>query len=254
MTLNLYHRFTLDDISSPVHGVWIKGCEHTLPCRFAEARFQAIFAQLKALKRPVKVLDLGSGGYLSFRLAERLEGTFILVEGHPVRTMQLAELVQKNSNPQIIQLFFPFYLQALDRFLRSEPVDAILAIGILHFFEHPWKDVIDVLTQHCSRLFLEHLHPYEAAAPIRVAQEPLDLSPYIVEELGSFPTPKPLELRRRALLQIQRKDHSVAAQPGIALSHYRTFGGIYPPLKKAWLRGKEASCRVVRGKILSPLT
>ncbi len=207
--------------------------------------------QVETLAQPIKVLDLGAGhGYLSFRLAERLSGTFLMMEGHLQLSVVLIDSCLQNDNPQTYFLFYPFTLKTLEAFLQKEPVDVILAINILHLFPDPWNEVLAVLTRYCRMVILEHLAPYEKAASLRVVQEPLDLRAYQVTSLGFYPTPEPGELARRELLAISGAQQDLVIKPGIAASTFRVFGGSYPRINPRWLKGKSTQCRIIRGKVV----
>jgi hypothetical protein len=160
--------------------IWFKGKAILRGGRHCEFRYFAIENYLKKFKRPISVLDIGANmGYFSWRLMEKFQGTFTMVEGDAYTGKVLKRLCKLNNNPQAALLSRRFCLQDLKDLAESEHFDVVIALSVIHHFDEPYQEVLEALTRLGSCLIFEPPSVDEYTLnQDRIVKEPLDLSKF----------------------------------------------------------------------------
>ena len=158
----------------------INGKTLSLGYRNSEKRYSEIFKFCKKFNRPISVLDLGAAeGYFTFRLAEDFDGVFVAVESNPER--KLLELCKKNNDPKVLLLNKQMNLKNLKNIKEVQHFDIVLALNIIHHFDEPFQDVLEILVSMSSFCFLEHPNSLENESTKnsqRLDTEKLDLEKF----------------------------------------------------------------------------
>lgn len=130
--------------------IWIQGrvvkkaTHNHLDCN---QRFQIIDTILSRYKRPFTMLDLGAAqGYYSLRAAEKYpQSVFVMMEGnnahYPLIGKQLHSICIDNGLKNVILLQQPIKRIDLAALVECEHFDVVLALNIIHWFPHCWKDI-----------------------------------------------------------------------------------------------------------------
>lgn len=218
--------------------VWVDGEPIINGGRECEFRYYAIRKVLKKFKRPIKVLDIGANmGYFSLRLAEEFEGCFVMIEGTEHIANALHKLCKLNRNGKCILLKRKLCLQDLRNLVEVEHFDVVLALSIIHHFDEPYQEVLDVLTQLGSYLILEPpIKEENTLNQKRIIKEPLDLSKYPHKVLVSVPTGSRFWSRwhrNTYLIPCREKKVPVDSSinfPGINLTTFWKMNGIFPDI------------------------
>jgi len=158
----------------------INGKTLSLGYRNSEKRYSEIFKFCKKFNRPISVLDLGAAeGYFTFRLAEDFDGVFVAVESNPER--KLLELCKKNNDHKVLLLNKQMNLKNLKNIKEVQHFDIVLALNIIHHFDEPFQDVLEILVSMSSFCFLEHPNSLENESTKnsqRLDTEKLDLEKF----------------------------------------------------------------------------
>ena len=143
-------------------------------------RYEKISEICKGYDRSFSVLDLGAAeGYFTNRLADDFEGSFIAVESDKRRG--LANKFKSEGKENVFLLEKKLTLEDLINISEVNYFDVILALNVIHHFDEPFQDVLDVLMSMCSYCVLEHPHMKEDNKTInfqRIEPEPLNLDFY----------------------------------------------------------------------------
>jgi hypothetical protein len=160
--------------------IWFKGKAIQRGGRECEFRYHAIKKFLNKFKRPISVLDIGANmGYFSWRLMENFAGSFVMIEGEEYVAKILLRLCKLNNNPQAILLKGRLCLADLISLSEVEHFDVVMALSIIHHFDEPYQEVLQVLTRLGSYLIFEPPSLDEQTCyQERINQEPLDLSQF----------------------------------------------------------------------------
>lgn len=162
------------------NGIWLKGKPVKQGYRPSENRYFQIENFCNNYKRPFSVLDLGAAeGYFTFRLAEKFDGAFAAVEHDKGRN--ILNLCKENNNEKVMLLHKKMNLHDLKKIAEVHYFDVILALNIIHHFNEPFQEVLDVLMSMCSYCFFEHPDEKEDKKTInfqRLSKEKLNLKKY----------------------------------------------------------------------------
>ena len=161
--------------------VRIQGQTISLGYRESVERYQEIFEFCKKFNRPISVLDLGAAeGYFTFRLSEDFSGVFVAVEGDSKRN--LLDSCKKNNNQNILLLEKQMNLKHLQNLKEVQHFDIVLALNVVHHFNEPFQDVLELLVSMSSFCFFEHPNSLENTATknsSRVKSEKLELEKFL---------------------------------------------------------------------------
>ena len=192
--------------------IWINGKVIQEGARPSEERYLKIAKFCENYKRPFSVLDIGAAeGYFTHRLASEFDGTFTAVEADESRC--LLDVCKKNNNDKVFLLQKRFNLETLKRIAEVHYFDVILALNIIHHFDEPFQEVLDVIMSMCSYCLFEHPDEEEDKKTInfhRLKTEKLNLSKYDSKFLvdtnrWSNINRKLYQLQNSALKKIKRK-------------------------------------------------
>ena len=166
--------------------VRIQGQTISLGYRESVERYQEIFEFCKKFNRPISVLDLGAAeGYFTFRLSEDFSGVFVAVEGDSKRN--LLDSCKKNNNQNILLLEKQMNLKHLQNLKEVQHFDIVLALNVVHHFDEPFQDVLELLVSMSSFCFFEHPNSLENTATknsSRVKSEKLELEKFLPQLLN----------------------------------------------------------------------
>ena len=161
--------------------VRIQGQTISLGYRESVERYQEIFEFCKKFNRPISVLDLGAAvGYFTFRLSEDFSGVFVAVEGDSKRN--LLDSCKKNNNQNILLLEKQMNLKHLQNLKEVQHFDIVLALNVVHHFDEPFQDVLELLVSMSSFCFFEHPNSLENTATknsSRLKSEKLELEKFL---------------------------------------------------------------------------
>ncbi|MDR3624692.1 MAG: DUF1698 domain-containing protein [Chlamydiales bacterium] len=217
--------------------VWVDGKPIFYGGRECEFRYFAIRKFFKKFKRPVKVLDIGANmGYFSLRLAEEFQGCFVMVEGVEHIAQALLKLCKLNRNGKAILLKRKLALHDLKMLAEVEHFDVVLGLSIIHHFEEPYQEVLDVMTKLGSYLILEPpIKEEQTLNQKRIVREPLDLSKYPHKVLVSVPTGSRFwhkHLRKTYLIPCNATEQVLHPGPlsGINYTTFLNMNGVFPSI------------------------
>lgn len=166
--------------------VRIQGQTISLGYRESVERYQEIFEFSKKFNRPISVLDLGAAeGYFTFRLSEDFSGVFVAVEGDSKRN--LLDSCKKNNNQNILLLEKQMNLKHLQNLKEVQHFDIVLALNVVHHFDEPFQDVLELLVSMSSFCFFEHPNSLENTATknsSRLKSEKLELEKFLPQLLN----------------------------------------------------------------------
>ena len=166
--------------------VRIQGQTISLGYRESVERYQEIFEFCKKFNRPISVLDLGAAeGYFTFRLSEDFSGVFVAVEGDSKRN--LLDSCKKNNNQNILLLEKQMNLKHLQNLKEVQHFDIVLALNVVHHFDEPFQDVLELLVSMSSFCFFEHPNSLENTATknsSRLKSEKLELEKFLPQLLN----------------------------------------------------------------------
>lgn len=166
--------------------VRIQGQTISLGYRESVERYQEIFEFCKKFNRPISVLDLGAAeGYFTFRLSEDFSGVFVAVEGDSKRN--LLDSCKKNNNQNILLLEKQMNLKHLQNLKEVQHFDIVLALNVVHHFDEPFQDVLELLVSMSSFCFFEHPNSLENTATknsSRLKSEKLQLEKFLPQLLN----------------------------------------------------------------------
>ena len=166
--------------------VRIQGQTISLGYRESVERYQEIFEFCKKFNRPICVLDLGAAeGYFTFRLSEDFSGVFVAVEGDSKRN--LLDSCKKNNNQNILLLEKQMNLKHLQNLKEVQHFDIVLALNVVHHFDEPFQDVLELLVSMSSFCFFEHPNSLENTATknsSRLKSEKLQLEKFLPQLLN----------------------------------------------------------------------
>jgi len=157
--------------------------------RESENRYEAIREFCGRYSRPISVLDLGAGeGYFTIRLSEDFEGVFVAIESDGRRG--LLDILERNGDPNILLLESRLDFQGLKAIKSVQHFDVVLALNVVHHFNDPFQEVLDVIMSMCSYCFFEHPSGGEDLSgknQRRVRKEPLSFEGLDPQHLLSTP-------------------------------------------------------------------
>ncbi len=211
--------------------VWVKGRVAERGGRECELRFWAIYQAIKKLNRPVKVLDIGANmGYFSIRLAEKLDGLFLMAEGASKTGQALLRVTKLNENPKLMLLKRFFSMEDFP-LLQEEHFDVVLALSVIHHFHEPYQKVLEGLMKMGDYLVLEPPVAHEATFnQRRVIGEPLDLSGVnkkLLIEVSTGHAKSESWLRPTWWIDC-RQGKENARMPSLGLNTFLRLGGVWP--------------------------
>jgi SAM-dependent methyltransferase len=196
--------------------ILFKGCGPDCP-----ARYEALRPLLRQFNRPFSVLEIGANnGYFCFRIAADYDATCVLVDG----TDRLKRICEANSSKRIIYLEKFVDANDLLKLAETEHFDVVLCFHVLHHVD--WKPFFSALQKLGDYLVVETPPVNDIVVSLKptipeIAQHLLSIPG--VEQIGSF-------------YRSDVKDHMLlftsptlrASPPGISLSAFREFNGVYP--------------------------
>lgn len=141
--------------------------------RDCAGRWQAIHAHLGD-REGFTALDLGAyAGYFSLRLVEEHDADVVAVDNY-------AGLREVGTHPQILVID---HRLDVNQVADLGAFDVGLALSVLHHITE-WRQMLDVLTAHCSTLFVEVPNPTEVL-PKAIAHDP-DMEATVAELGGTM--------------------------------------------------------------------
>jgi hypothetical protein len=124
-------------------------------------------------------------GYFTFRLSEDFSGVFVAVEGDSKRN--LLDSCKKNNNQNILLLEKQMNLKHLQNLKEVQHFDIVLALNVVHHFDEPFQDVLELLVSMSSFCFFEHPNSLENTATknsSRLKSEKLKLEKFLPQLLN----------------------------------------------------------------------
>ena len=124
-------------------------------------------------------------GYFTFRLSEDFSGVFVAVEGDSKRN--LLDSCKKNNNQNILLLEKQMNLKHLQNLKEVQHFDIVLALNVVHHFDEPFQDVLELLVSMSSFCFFEHPNSLENIATknsSRLKTEQLNLEKFLPQLLN----------------------------------------------------------------------
>ena len=111
-------------------------------------RYEAIKKILQQFKRPITVLDIGTGeGYMSFRIAYEFDSTCVMIADPNHESRILPQLCKLNTElDNIILLYKRVSAQELENLSKCEHFDVVIALNVLHHFpKNLWKKAANAI-------------------------------------------------------------------------------------------------------------
>ena len=164
----------------PYNDVIVNGKIVRAGSRASQARLEAIFSHCDRYNRPISVLDIGAAeGQFTIALASKFPGFFVAAEADPRRG--LSQTLSRNKLKNVALLEKALTLQDLKEISSVQYFDIVLALSVVHHFDEPFQEVVDVILGMCSYCFFEHPDPSEGLSTKnsgRLMEEPINLSAY----------------------------------------------------------------------------
>ncbi len=118
-----------------------------------DERYQAIKTVLDKYKRPITVLDLGAGeGYFSFRIAHDYPTACCVMIDQGIDPLNINDLPdlqalckEHSDLKNIIYLKKKMTVPELERLAECEHFDVVLALNVIHYFGHAWKEATQAI-------------------------------------------------------------------------------------------------------------
>ncbi|KRE46329.1 class I SAM-dependent methyltransferase [Paenibacillus sp. Soil522] len=131
--------------------IWIKGKLKQKGERDCSLRYEHIKTQLKKLKKPFSVLNVGANcGYFSFRIAEDFDSKVTMIEA----SKGILNIFDQNDNSNVQLLHKLVSVDELKQLAKSKHYNVVLGLSILHHFED-YRGAIDAFFELGDLIFIE---------------------------------------------------------------------------------------------------